>query len=108
MHTSFSLKKQKLSGRLTEAAYLNFYITLSLCFHSSMPLSHQPVATASQAATGGSNSMPMPPGLLPVGNAVSATTRTAAGAAGMRPPSNFLGGSAAIGGGSNPLIALRQ
>lgn len=46
--------------------------------------------------------MPMPPGLLPVGNAVSAQ-RTG----GMRPPapsSNFLGGS----GATNAMSALRQ
>ena len=45
----------------------------------------------------------MPPGLLPVGNAISATSRPAGGA--MRPPpSNFLGGSSA----TNAMSALRQ
>lgn len=46
--------------------------------------------------------MPMPQGLIPVGNAVSVGRPGVGGA--MRPPSNFLGGS----GATNAMAALRQ
>ena len=52
----------------------------------------------------GGSSMPMPVGLIPVGNAVSAAGNGGARPAVPKPPSSFLGGSA----GANAMAALRN
>jgi hypothetical protein len=62
-------------------------------------------AAGASAASGGTGSMPMPPGLIPVGNAVSATGNTSAKGGIPRPtPSNTLGGAS----GASAIAAMRS